>query len=232
MVSGPESLTPAHAESDMPRSKTARPAATAPDDDLTTGSSAPGGRSLEANIGAEVRRLRKSLDLTVAELGAAASISAGMLSKIENGAISPSLGTLEALARALNVPISALFAETEERRDCSFVKKGAGVRIERRGTKAGHLYDLLGHSLAGDLGVEPYLITLRKDAAPYTSFRHAGVEFLYMLSGQVRYRHADRTYLMQPGDALFFDATARHGPEELIETPMQYLSIIIYPKRG
>jgi transcriptional regulator with XRE-family HTH domain len=224
-------------ETAMPRSKTkphpSQPAAPA-DDDLTTGSSAPSGppRSLEANIGSEVRRLRKSLDLTVAELGAAASISAGMLSKIENGGISASLATLDALAKALNVPISALFAETEERRDCSFVKAGSGVRIERRGTKAGHLYDLLGHSLAGDLGVEPYLITLRKDAAPYTSFRHAGVEFLYMLTGKVRYRHADRTYLMQPGDALFFDATARHGPEELIETPMQYLSIIIYPKRG
>jgi transcriptional regulator with XRE-family HTH domain len=220
----------------MPRPKTKPnlPLAAPADDDLTTGSSAPSGppRSLEANIGTEVRRLRKSLDLTVAELGAAASISAGMLSKIENGGISPSLATLDALAKALNVPISALFAETEERRDCSFVKAGSGVRIERRGTKAGHLYDLLGHSLAGDFGVEPYLITLRKDAAPYTSFRHAGVEFLYMLSGQVRYRHADRTYLMQPGDALFFDATARHGPEDLIETPMQYLSIIIYPKRG
>ncbi len=207
---------------------------TSGDDDLHTGSSAPNGlpRSLEVSIGTEVRRLRKSLDLTVAELGTAASISAGMLSKIENGAISPSLATLDALAKALNVPISSLFAETEERRDCSFVKAGTGVRIERRGTKAGHLYDLLGHSLAGDVGVEPYLITLRKGAVPYTSFRHAGVEFLYMLSGQVRYRHADRTYLMQPGDALFFDATARHGPEELIETPMQYLSIIIYPKRG
>src|SRR5262249_38468102 len=126
--------------------------APARDDDLRTGSSAPAelpARSLEAGIGAQVRRLRKGLDLTVAELGAAAKISAGMLSKIENGAISPSLATLEALAKALNVPISHLFAETEERRDCSFVKAGAGVRIERRGTKAGHLYDLLGHSLAG-----------------------------------------------------------------------------------
>jgi transcriptional regulator with XRE-family HTH domain len=220
----------AKAKADLRHPGPAHPA----DDDLRTGSSAPSGppRSLEANIGAEVRRLRKLLDLTVAELGAAASISAGMLSKIENGAISASLATLEALAKALNVPISALFAETEERRDCSFVKAGAGVRIERRGTKAGHLYDLLGHSLAGDVGVEPYLITLSKGAVAYTSFRHAGMEFLYMLSGQVRYRHADRTYLMEPGDALFFDATARHGPEELIETPMQYLSIIVYPKRG
>src|SRR5262249_7413340 len=160
--------------------------------DLRTGSLAPHERmppTLEAGIGAEVRRLRKSLDLTVAELGLGAGISAGMLSKIENGAISPSLATLEALARALNVSISALFVETEERRDCSFVPAGRGVRIERRGTKAGHLYDLLGHSLRGEIAVEPYLITLRKNAVRYTNFRHAGVEFIYMLSGKVRYLH-------------------------------------------
>ena len=36
---------------------------------------------------------------------------------------------------------------------------------------------------------------------------------------------------MEPGDALFFDAAAPHGPEELIEAPMQYLSIIIYPRQ-
>ena len=203
--------------------------------DLRTGSLAPVdvvNRTLEEGIGAEVRRLRKSLDLTVAELGTAAGISAGMLSKIENASISPSLATLDALAKALNVPVSRLFAESEERRDCSFVKAGSGVRIERRGTKAGHQYDLLGHSLAGELGVEPYLITLKEDAVAYTNFRHAGVEFLYMLSGRVRYRHGDSTYLMEPGDALFFDAAARHGPEELIEKPMQYLSIIIYSRQS
>lgn len=211
-----------------------REGATAAGLELRTGSSAPSeaARSLEAGIGLEVRRLRKALDLTVAELGLAADISAGMLSKIENGAISPSLATLDALAKALNVPISRLFAETEERRDCSFVKCGSGLRIERRGTKSGHLYDLLGHSLAGEIGVEPYLITLKQDAVPYTHFRHAGVEFIFMLSGKVRYRHGDRSYVLEPGDALFFDAGAQHGPEELIEAPMQYLSIIIYPRRA
>jgi hypothetical protein len=37
---------------------------------------------------------------------------------------------------------------------------------------------------------------------------------------------------MEPGDALFFDAAARHGPETLTKVPMQYLSIIIYPRQG
>ena len=75
-------------------------------EDLTTGSLAPSdlrARSVEEEIGTEVRRLRKGLDLTVAELGAAAGISAGMLSKIENGSISPSLSTIGALAKALKL---------------------------------------------------------------------------------------------------------------------------------
>ena len=63
---------------------------------LLTGSSAPkeATPTLESEIGAEVRRLRKSFDLTVSELGVASGISTGMLSKIENGSISPSLSTL------------------------------------------------------------------------------------------------------------------------------------------
>jgi transcriptional regulator with XRE-family HTH domain len=232
---GPMPTRTARKQSSASRRRSARMPADDAGRDLRTGSLAPAqlpSRSVEEEIGAEVRRLRKSLDLTVAELGTAAGISGGMLSKIENGTISPSLATLSALAKALNVSISSLFAETDERRDCSFVKAGTGVRIDRRGTKAGHQYDLLGHSLAGDIGVDPFLITLKGDAQPYTNFRHAGVEFIYMLSGKVRYRHADKTYVLEPGDALFFDAAARHGPEELIKAPMQYLSIIIYPRRS
>jgi len=215
------------------RNLSPRAARQANTEDLKTGSSAPDANvpsSLQASIGTRVRHLRKSLDLTIAELAAASEVSAGMLSKIENGMITPSLNTLDQLAKALNVPISQLFSEMEERRDCSFVKSGTGLRIERRGTKAGHLYDLLGHSLSGEIATEPYLITLSEDAVPYTNFRHAGLEFIYMLSGKVRYRHADRSYLMEPGDALFFDAAARHGPEQLIRAPMKYLSIIIYKR--
>src|SRR5665648_167885 len=197
-----------------------------------TGSNAPttGELQLEISIGRRVKLLRQRLQLTATELAAEAGLSPGMLSKIENGGTSPSLSTLRALARALNVPMTSFFADFEERRDCSYVHAGQGVSIERRGTKAGHRYELLGHSLAGDIVVEPYLITLSEDANPYTQFQHDGMEFIFMLSGKVIYRHADKLYPMGPGDALFFDAGAPHGPEELIDRPMTYLSIIIYPR--
>jgi len=205
---------------------------TSPEEPYATGSNAPttGELNLEVSIGRRVRLLRQRLQLTATDLAAQAGLSPGMLSKIENGGTSPSLSTLRALARALNVPMTSFFADFEERRDCSYVRAGQGVRIERRGTKAGHRYELLGHSLSGDIVVEPYLIKLSEDATPYTQFQHDGMEFIYMLSGQVIYRHADKLYPMGPGDALFFDAAAPHGPEELVECPMTYLSIIIYPR--
>ena len=135
---------------------------------LATASNAPAetSGSLEARIGREIRSLRNRLGLTSGELARSSQISPGMLSKIETGQISASLGTFEAIARALNVSVASIFAGTEVRRDCSFVKAGKGVRIDRRGTKAGHQYELIGHSVAGPFAFEPYLITLATDAEP------------------------------------------------------------------
>ena len=200
--------------------------------DLATGSTAPveSPRTLERALGLQIRLLRRERDLSVGDLSGAAGISMGMVSKIENGQISPSLSTINAVATALNVPVSSLFMAFEDKRDCSFVPKGQGVIIERRGTKVGHVYELLGHALGGDVVVEPYLITLEHDASPYTNFRHAGAEFIYMLSGEVVYRHADRTYHLRPGDSILFDSGGVHGPETLVSLPMTYLSIIIYSR--
>ncbi len=203
-----------------------------PDSDLITGSSAPqvAERSLERALGLQIRMLRRQNDLSVSDLAAAARISNGMLSKIENGGISASLSTLQSIAGALNIPLSSLFASYEERQDCSYVPAGQGLSIERRGTKAGHVYQLLGHVMRGDMVVEPYLITLRENAVPHTSFRHSGVEFIHMIEGAVVYRHGAERYTLSDGDSLLFDSGALHGPERLVSATSRYLSIIIYPR--
>lgn len=197
-----------------------------------TGSSAPeaGERPLEKALGNQIRLIRRQQDLSISDLAGAAGISNGMLSKIENGAISPSLTTLQAISSVLQVPLSSLFASFEERQDCSFVRAGQGVLIDRRGTKVGHIYHLLGAVLRGEVVVEPYLITLAEDAVAYTGFRHSGIEFLYMLEGEVTYRHGAETYELTPGDSLLFDSSALHGPEHLSGREARYLSIIVYPR--
>jgi transcriptional regulator with XRE-family HTH domain len=188
--------------------------------------------NLEMAIGHEVRTLRKKLGITGSDLASATGISLGMLSKIENGNTSPSLTTLQALAQALGVPLTAFLRRFEEVRNAMFVKAGEGVELERRGTRAGHQYNLLGHigNNASGVVVEPYLITLTGDSDIFPTFQHEGLEFLYMLEGSVQYRHGDKLYPMTPGDSLFFDADAPHGPEVLEKLPARYLSIICYPE--
>jgi transcriptional regulator with XRE-family HTH domain len=167
--------------------------------------------------------------MTVTELANLAGLSSGMLSKIENGLTSPSLSTLQALSGALNVSVTAFFKKYEEQRDATFVKAGEGLHIERRGTRNGHQYHLLGHSVHKSVAVEPYLITIEEPSTVFPSFQHAGTEFLYMLQGIMEYQHNGNAYRLEPGDSLFFDAEAPHGPENLIELPIHFISVISYP---
>jgi quercetin dioxygenase-like cupin family protein len=110
------------------------------------------------------------------------------------------------------------------------VKAGEGLDVERRGSRAGHEYNLLGYVSSNTAGVvvEPYLITVYERADTLPTFQHDGMEFLYVLEGEVVYRHGSNLYHMQPGDSLFFDADAPHGPVELPKLPTRYLSIISY----
>ncbi len=185
---------------------------------------------LEASIGQQVRGFRKKLDMTVTELAKQAGLSSGMLSKIENGLTSPSLATLQALSVALNVPVTAFFRQYEEQRDATFVRAGEGLKIERRGSRNGHLYRLLGHSFGKNVTMEPYVVTLTEESEVFPLFQHDGNELIYMLEGEMAYHHGGATYRLAPGDSLYFDANAPHGPENLVELPINFLSVIAYTR--
>ncbi len=185
---------------------------------------------LEVAIGREVRAFRHQSGLTIADLSQRTGLSIGMLSKIENGNTSPSLSTLQALAHAMSVPLTSFFSRFEDVHHAVHTKSGEGAETERRGTRAGHQYNLLGHLGSNTSGVvvEPYLITLSSGSDTFPTFQHDGIEMLYMLEGEVDYRHGNKVYPLKPGDTLFFDADAPHGPEVLVKLPARYLSIISY----
>lgn len=184
-------------------------------------------KALQIAIGRVVKDFRIKAGCTVTELAGMAGLSAGMLSKVENGQTSPSLDTLQALAGALNVPLTSLFKGFEEGNDATYVSAGQGLVIERRGTRAGHQYQLLGHSVGKSLRMEPYLITITQETEVFPVFQHDGLEFLYILEGRMNYRHGSRLYTLGPGDALYFDSGTPHGPEELLAVPIRFLCVIV-----
>ncbi len=192
----------------------------------------PRERNLQMAIGREIRASRLRQSMTVAALARATGLSVGMLSKIENGLTSPSLSTLQTVSNALSTPLTAFFRLYEETRAAQHLRAGEHVETTRRGTRAGHQYNLLGHLGSNRSGVvvEPYLITLTTSSDIFPAFQHEGLELLYMLEGEVVYRHGTELYHLRSGDTLFFEADAQHGPEELVSLPARYLSIIAYPQ--
>jgi DNA-binding XRE family transcriptional regulator/quercetin dioxygenase-like cupin family protein len=183
---------------------------------------------LERAIAGQLRRLRRAHGLTLAETAARTGISAPMLSKIENASISCSLSTLDRIAEAFDVPITALFRGADTLREAVYTPAGAGGRIVQRGTRVGHDYALVGGLRGPHKRMEAHIVTLTEGSEEFPLFQHPGTELLYMLEGEMVYRHEDSSYHMRPGDALQLDGEGVHGPRELISLPIRFLSVVAY----
>jgi transcriptional regulator with XRE-family HTH domain len=180
-------------------------------------------------IGRVARQLRDAQGLTLAEAAASADISTAMLSRIETGRVTPSLETLVSLSAALGVRPATLLQDLgEDSNDAQHVPAGRGLEVVRRGTRRGHTYHLLAAHRGPRKTFEPFLVTLTDKSETFPGFQHAGTEFIYILSGTIRYRHGTESYLLQPGDSLSFRGDIPHGPEKLEKVPIRMLSIIVY----
>jgi transcriptional regulator with XRE-family HTH domain len=188
-----------------------------------------GSGRLGAKIGAALRRTRTSQGLTLADVADRAHVSQAMLSRVETGAVSPSLETLAALANALGTDLATVLREMETKpSDAQLVRKGEGLEVVRRGTKRGHTYHLLAADRGPNRLFEPFLVTLTDQSEIFPDFEHPGTEMIYMLQGSLKYRHGSESYLLKPGDTLTFSGSVPHGPETLIKLPIRFLSTIVY----
>ena len=180
-------------------------------------------------VGERVRAIRRDLGLTMAQFAEAAGVSIGMLSKIEHGRTAPSIATLSRLARAGNVPITALFRGLDEEHDAVVVRAGEGVEIIHSSSGRGRLYQDLGALRGPERQIEPVLVTLSTTDEVFPLYQHPGVEMLYMLEGSMEYGYGSNRYLLGPGDTMQFHGEVAHGPTALADLPVRFLSIKIYP---
>ena len=193
-----------------------------PEDPLTL---APGPGELEAVIASHTREYRIAKGLTMTSLAHRVGMSKAMLSKIENAQTSCSLSVLSRLAAALEVPVTALFRGIDSDREAVFTPAGHGAEIVRRGSNVGHLYRMLGALRGQHKRLEPLLCTLTERSEVFPLFQHPGTEFIYMLDGVMRYVHGEARYEMRGGDSLIFDGEGPHGPEELVQLPITFLTV-------
>ena len=189
-----------------PASRVQRPRRTRLRRHLAMFQETPPGIGVEVDVGARLRVLRTEQGLSLRLLAEMSGLNVNTLSLIENGRTSPSVSTLQQLARALNVPIAAFFETDDAVQNVVFQKAGQRPRAA------------FAHGTAEDLGGgmmmrggQPLLVTLRPgtDSGP-SPIVHTGHEFVYCLEGQLTYSIGERSYILEAGDSLIFEAHLPH----------------------
>ncbi|MDP5218548.1 XRE family transcriptional regulator [Ruegeria sp. 2205SS24-7] len=185
----------------------------------------------ESEVGQTLQRLRLERDLTLADLAGQAQLSTAMISRIENGHVSPSLGTLQSLADALDVSLMALFTHSEHTADVHHVKAGEGLRSRRITQGHAHDYMLLGkHGGPGGSFQSARICIFREDSENLPRYQHEGHVFIYMIAGDATYRCGTEDFAMSAGDTLSFDAMLQHGFREILSDMIEIITVSTRPQ--
>ena len=156
-------------------------------------------------IGAKIRSLRISKNLTQEELADRAELSKGFISQLERDLTSPSIATLTDILQCLGTNLKEFFSEDSEEQivfspDDFFEKLDSEQK-----TKIEWIIPNAQKNM-----MEPILLTLEPGGMTYPDMPHEGEEFGYVLSGKIRIHIGKRQYMAKKGDAFYFTPHASH----------------------
>ncbi len=178
----------------------------------------------EVLVGRKLRELRTRKGLSLRALADRSGLNVNTLSLVENGKSSPSVGTLQQLALALEVPIATFFASEPVEKRVVFTQADQRPLAAFGSTQMQNL----GKDLIGSI-VQPFAVTLKPGmGSGDRMIVHTGHEFVYCLSGSIRYQIEQEEYILRPGDSLVFQAHLPHCWENNGGDSAQIL-LILYP---
>ncbi len=167
----------------------------------------------KVNIGEKIQTLRKTKDITIAELARQSGISESILQKAEQENVSPPLGNIVNLAKFFDVPVGEFFGESGDSPFC-IVRSEERQEVSRFSAEysmsCGYTYQGLGQQKR-NRQMEPFLVTLNpiQGAEPEAN-QHVGEEFIFVLEGQVMVRLEDHQEVLNPGDSIYYDSNVPH----------------------
>jgi transcriptional regulator with XRE-family HTH domain len=183
----------------------------------------PFGKEAESiEVGQRLRILREERGISMRALARRSGLSANALSMIERSLTSPSVSTLNKLAAALEVPITAFFRQEPVREQIVFIKSSERRRLP---FVRGMLEGLGGEKYAGR--VEAFLLTLETggSSGPHGMI-HTGHELVFCLRGTLEYDVDGRRFVLEPGDSLIFAAQLVHRWRNMGDTVTNAILVI------
>lgn len=171
-------------------------------------------------IGERIKFLRQRKHMGLVELGRYTGLSASFLSQLETGRVVPTLRNLARIAMVFSRDLSYFF---EPERPELFRVQRASERQRLPQTGAAdpdYFFESLGQ-VPTEQAIAPYVAEFLPGNGRRvpTAHQHTGAEFLYMLSGRLKLMHEGRTEVLERGDAVYFDPSAKHSYERIGDEP-------------
>ena len=167
-----------------------------------------------SQIGNIIRKYRKEKGLKLVDVASASGISVAMLSKIENGRMIPTIPTLFTAISTLRIPVDLFFRQLGQNDAFPgyyFIpKKEYTPFVKEEKAKGFDYYSILEHSL--EASSVQFAILRLSPSSKRNTVRTAAYEFIYLVSGTVRYTLGKKSFDMKSGDSLFFDGAIPHVP--------------------
>lgn len=175
-------------------------------------------------IGEHIHGLRLKRHVSLRTFAAQTGFSPSFISQLENGLVSPSLGSLQRIAAALGVTLGEFFAATGGNADERLiVRRSDRRRFDSTWTDA-HL-EALG-SMNRRLRLEPVLAIFGPGGKSGKHVHsHPGEEFAFVLNGRVTLTLSDEQTELHAGDAVTLPAGAPHRWENQAAEPVEILLI-------
>ena len=184
-------------------------------------------------VGAKIRTLRESRRISLEELAQRSGLAVEQVERIENNIDLPSLAPLIKIARVLGVRLGTFLDDQDETGPSVCRHSEAGDTISFSNNAIQSRKHMEYHSLSrakADRHMDPFIIDVAAtDDQDFVLSSHEGEEFIYVLEGQMEICYGKHTYLLEPGDSIYYDSIVPHHVHGYEGQAAKILAVVYTP---
>ena len=170
-------------------------------------------------VGAKIRTLRESRRISLEELAQRSGLAVEQVERIENNIDLPSLAPLIKIARVLGVRLGTFLDDQDE----------TGPSVCRH-NEAGDTISFSNNAIQSRKHMEPFIIDVAAtEDTDFVLSSHEGEEFIYVLEGQMEICYGKHTYLLEPGDSIYYDSIVPHHVHGYEGQAAKILAVVYTP---
>ncbi|WP_280317757.1 helix-turn-helix domain-containing protein [Nocardia wallacei] len=185
------------------------------------------GDDLAGAFGRNVRRRREEAGLTLEQLAAQSSVSKAMLSKVERGEKSPTIGVASKIAHALGASLSELIGGAAAAAPGAAVVMRRNERPVFRDPETGFERHMVSAAPgAGGAEMVVHYLPAQVSTGLLPAYPPGTEKQLVVLAGTLTVAIGGISETLHAGDSLFFQADADHGFANRTDAPCEYIMFI------